>query len=311
LFEGAGARLLDWRAEQGATTFVFAGEEPAGAEEHRKALVRAGRLVERPGIAVTAPAVERYRLADSRAELARVLDDDSTEALHFGREYFMRGGRYLYQSVPELARSGRRDTNRRWELITERLKMRGLGLQDRLVLDVGSNAGMMLAAALAEGAAFGVGWDRPDVAALGGRVLGGLGYTRFEMVGADLGEGYRLVPHVPAHVAPLLNGCGVLYLAIRHHVGFVADLADIPWAFLVYEGGEEETAAELESTFAPLRERCAFTIADRRDYRDGEGQPRPLAILVRQEPRGARHTRAGRGVQRVGSRQTADQPPTT
>jgi NAD(P)-dependent dehydrogenase (short-subunit alcohol dehydrogenase family) len=46
-------------------------------------------------------------------------------------------------------------------------------------------------------------------------------------------------------------------------------------------GREEETAAELEQTLSPLRDRCDFTIAYRLDYRDGEGRARPLAILVR------------------------------
>lgn len=278
---GAGARLLDWREHAGATEFVVDGDPPPGASERTAEMLRAGRLVERRGAPADAPAFARYALADHRAELARVLDAEGTRRLHFGREYRLRGGRYLYQSVPELGRGGRRDTLRRWRLISERLDALDLGVRDRLVLDVGCNAGMMLGAALADGAAFGVGWDRPEIAELGRRLLGGLGYTRFALVGADLGEHHRLAPDVPPGPAALLDGCVVLYLAIRHHVGFVADLADLPWRVLVYEGGEEETAGALETTLAPLRERCAFTIADRRDYRDGEGRPRPLAVLVR------------------------------
>ena len=47
------------------------------------------------------------------------------------------------------------------------------------------------------------------------------------------------------------------------------------------EGSELETTAELEETLAPLRALCSFTIASAFDYRDGEGRPRPLAVLLR------------------------------
>jgi hypothetical protein len=280
--EGAGPPLHDWRPRpDGTTTFVLGADAPPGAEARETALLSKGRLRRRAQAAPGGLALERYEIADPRAEADRLLNPDTRKRLHFGREYKLRGGRYLYQSIPLLGQSGRRDTARRWQRIESALGRAGVSVKDRLVLDVGCNAGMMLASALAGGAAFGLGWDMPEVAQLGDRVLHALGFTRFELFGADLGEAYRLGDDVPAHVAPLLSGSVVLYLAIRHHVGFVGDLADLPWKAMVYEGGEEETAAGLEETLAPLRARTEFRLVEAVDYRDGEGRPRPLAILVR------------------------------
>ena len=157
----------------------------------------------------------------------------------------------------------------------------GLSVDDRLVLDVGCNAGMMLAAALADGAAWGVGWDLPEVSEQAEALLLALGYTRFDLIRGTLSPSYELGSDVPEHLRPLLNDSLVLYLAIRHHAGFVADLGSLPWRALVYEGGETESVARLEEALAPLRERTEFRVAAAVDFRDGEGLARPLAPLIR------------------------------
>jgi hypothetical protein len=231
---------------------------------------------------IDARRLERITPLPPDAAVQRVLDRPTRERLHFGREHLLRGRRYLYQSVPGAGESGRRDTRRRWVRISEELGRAGISVEDRLVLDVGCNAGMMLAEALEDGAAWGLGWDMPDIAAIGRRLLAALGFTRYELFGASLSPDYRLADDVPEHLVTHLDGSIVFYLAIRHHVGFVADLAELPWSALVYEGSELETTEGLEETLAPLRERCEFRIASAFAHRDGEGRSRPLAVLVRQ-----------------------------
>jgi hypothetical protein len=256
---GAAPQLYDW---------VEVGEETA--------------FVTAPGAPVDTALLERFRPDTPHTQVRRVLDRDARDRLHFGREHLLRGGRYLYQSVPGAGESGRRDTRRRWLRIDRELRRAGIGVEDRLVLDVGCNSGMMLAEALEAGAAWGLGWDLPEIAGIGRRLLAALGFTRFTLVDASLDGDYRLGQDVPAHLAARLDGSIVLYLAVRHHVGFVGDLGELPWAALVYEGSELETTEELEQTLAPLRATCDFEIATAFDHRDGEGRSRPLAVLVRQ-----------------------------
>ena len=223
----------------------------------------------------------RLSPATSEALLAQVLDSQATRTLHFGRERMFGESRYLYQSIPTVGEPGRRDSARRWRQISSMLAEQDLSVRGRLVLDVGCNAGMMLACSLADGAAWGLGWDLPEVSERASALLGALGFTRLDLIGAGLSPEYQLQPSIPQHLRPQLDGSIVLYLAIRHHAGFVADLAALPWRALLYEGGESESVERLHEILAPLRERTDFTIASALDSRDGEGQARPLALLMR------------------------------
>ena len=229
--------------------------------------------------------LERFTPMRPGDAVQRVLDRSTRDRLHFGREHVLRGGRYLYQSVPGAGESGRRDTVRRWHRISQELRRAGISVDDRLVLDVGCNSGMLLAEALDAGAAWALGWDLPDIASIGSKLLDAMGFTRFDLFGRSLSPDYRLADDVPEHLTARLDGSILFYLAIRHHVGFVADLADLPWTALVYEGSEFETAEELPETLAPLSARCDFEITAAYDYRDSEGGSRPLAVLVRQPVR--------------------------
>ena len=149
------------------------------------------------------------------------------------------------------------------------------------MLDVGCNAGMMLAASLGDGAAWGVGWDLPEVARRARSLLWRLGCTRFDIVEAELDSGYRISNDLPPHVAASMTSSVILYLAIRHHVGFLAELGELDWEVLVYEGGETESVARLDEALADLAELCEFDVRAAVDFRDGEGASRPLAVLVR------------------------------
>jgi SAM-dependent methyltransferase len=229
---------------------------------------------------------DHFALADPHAAVNRRLSRAARDELHFGLEYRLRGGRYLYQSVPAVGASGRRDSGRRWRFMSGLLAEQDVSVRDRLVLDVGCNAGMMLAATLADGAAWGVGWDRPAVARRGRELLLGLGFSRHDLIPGELDPDRPLAAEVPPHLRERLDGAIVLYLAIRHHVGWLRALAEIPWRALLYEGGEQESVATLEDSLRGLRELCDFDVAAAVDFRDGEGDPRPVAVLVRRPSKG-------------------------
>jgi hypothetical protein len=218
---------------------------------------------------------------DLDAAVRRALSDEVRRDLHYGSEYALKGRRYLYQSVPAVAASGRRNTLRRLDAIERLLDGAGRSVAGRLTLDVGCNAGVMLASTLAGGAAWGLGWDLPHVADRGRILLGALGFTRFDLFGAELEGDYDVLADVPPHLEPLLGGSTVLYLAIRHHVGFLRSLARFDWETMVYEGSEDESVGTLPEHLRDLRELCDFEVAAAVDFRDGETRPRPLAVLVR------------------------------
>lgn len=224
---------------------------------------------------------DHFAFEDPDAPVRRLLSAEARSDLHFGLEYRLRGGRYLYQSVPTVGATGRRDSSRRWRFMSALLAEHGISVRDRVVLDVGCNAGMMLASTLADGAAWGIGWDRPAVVGRGRALLLALGFTRHELIPGELERDRPLVAETPAHLRSRLDGSIVLYLAIRHHIGWLQELADVGWRAMLYEGGEHESVATLEQSLAGLRQLCDFDVAAAVDFRDGESEPRPVALLVR------------------------------
>jgi hypothetical protein len=151
----------------------------------------------------------------------------------------------------------------------------------RVVLDVGCNAGMMLAAALSDGASWGIGWDTPQVIRRAQQLLFALGYTRFELIGGDLEPESSLTNSISQPLRSSLEGCLVLYLAIRHHLGFLPDLGRVPWRIMVYEGGESERTSTLNRSLEDLHRTCRFDVVAATDFRDGESGARPVAVLIR------------------------------
>lgn len=225
---------------------------------------------------------ENFVVPDPARLTRKLLDKDARSDLHFGTEYKLKGRRYLYQSVPGVHATGRRNSLRRWRKIRSMLGDAGVTLDDRVVLDVGCNAGMMLAASLSDGALWGLGWDLPPVIKRSRDLMLTSGYTRFDLFGQELTADYSLLDDIPESLHRRLPGAVVLYLAVRHNTGFfVSGLADIPWKALVYEGGEVESVATLEESLSGLRKLCDFEVVDAIDFRDGETGSRPLAVLVR------------------------------
>jgi hypothetical protein len=199
---------------------------------------------------------------------------------HFGLSTPLRGGKYLYQSVPGIRRVGRRNTAKRWTVIREALGQAGIQMSDRVVLDVGCNSGMMIHCALAEGAGWAHGWDLPDVIAATEELLLSLGATRFSLTGATLSPTYPVEESLPAHLRGRLSEAVVFYLAVREHIGLLDGLSRIPWRALVYEGHQWEQLSEVPRFVEPLL-RDGVEISAALSISDGDCGSRPLLVLKR------------------------------
>jgi hypothetical protein len=200
---------------------------------------------------------------------------------HFGSTPFHRGSRrYLYQSVPGIE-NGKRDTSLRWQLFVRALDEIGIRLQGRVVLDVCCNSGMILASALSERAMWGVGWDLPNVARSAQRLQSLLGNTRLDIVPALLSEDYRLSADVPCHLYPAIDGAVVFFLAAWRYVGFMQDLANIPWKALFYEGHEEDTPEEWAQNCAVMQRKWNCKQAFSTRMSDGDCGARDIALFIR------------------------------
>lgn len=206
---------------------------------------------------------------------------DAAEATHFGDKSIIRGGRYLYQSVPGLSLPGKRDIGVRMKALTALLDKAGVSVKDRLVLDVGCNVGMMMAQYLKLGALWCHGWDQEVVVPHTERLLYALGCTRFSTTGGVIAKSIRLQDCLPPHVKPHLEGCAISYLAIRGHIDWLDALGEIPWAFMIYEGHEGETTEQSLKYLEEFNKRVPFQIAAQGEYADGDSEPRTVAILIR------------------------------
>jgi hypothetical protein len=206
---------------------------------------------------------------------------EAAEASHFGDKSMLRGGRYLYQSVPGVNLPGKRDVKARVDVLRQMMGEVGASVEKRLVLDIGCNVGMMLAQYLALGALWCHGWDRAVVTPHTERLLLALGCTRFSLTGGDIAQSQPLDTDVPQFVRHALDGCVISYLAVRGHLGWLDALARIPWSFLIYEGHESDTREDFETFMNQLNALVRFRIATVRDYRDGDSEPRTIAILMK------------------------------
>lgn len=206
---------------------------------------------------------------------------EATKVSHFGDTSVLRGGRYLYQSIPGVNLPSKRSIGDRMRVLNALLASTNLSLRDRLVLDVGCNIGMMMGQYLKLGARWCHGWDRDHVTQQTEKLLLALGCTRFSTTGGDITSAQGMESDLPAFLTPRLDGCVISYLAVRGHLGWLDALARIPWNFLIYEGHEGETREDFERYVAQFRATTEFTIGGVIQYADGDSDERTLAILVR------------------------------
>ena len=206
---------------------------------------------------------------------------EAAEASHFGDTSILRGGRYLYQSVPGLNLPAKRSIEARMQALTKLLDEAGVSVADRLVLDVGCNVGMMMGQYLKLGALWCHGWDQEVVVPHTERLLLALGCTRFATSGGVISKSLRLQDALAPHVKAHLDGCVISYLAIRGHIDWLDALAEIPWAFMIYEGHEGESTKQSLQYLEAFNQRVPFRIAAQGEYADGDSDPRTVAILIR------------------------------
>jgi len=206
---------------------------------------------------------------------------EATEASHFGDESVLRGGRYLYQSVPGVNLPSKRSIDERMKVFRQALTAAGVSVEDRLVLDIGCNIGMMMGQYLKLGARWCHGWDRKHLVPHTERLLGALGCTRFSTTGTDISSAQPLEENLPAFLRPYLDGCVISYLAVRGHLGWLDGLSTVPWKVLIYEGHEGETRADFEEYIKEFSALTTFRIGHQTSYVDGDSDERTLAILVK------------------------------
>jgi len=205
----------------------------------------------------------------------------AAEQTHFGDTTMLRGGRYLYQSVPGVKLPAKRNVANRMKTLNRLLKEAGVSVKERVVLDVGCNIGMMMGEYLNLEAKWCHGWDRASTTPHTERMLLALGCTRFSTTGADITSSQSLRDDLPKHVAAFLEGCVISYLAIRGHLNWLEDLKQIPWSFMIYEGHEGETFEYFESHLEELRRLANFELGPTDTYVDGDSEERTVAILIR------------------------------
>jgi hypothetical protein len=202
-------------------------------------------------------------------------------ASHWGDCSVLRGGRYLYHTVPGLRLPGRRDTMHRGTRLAELLSAAGVSIQDRLVLDIGCNVGMMMGQYLRMAAAWCHGWDMPEVIPHTRELLLATGCTRFSLSSVQVDQNRDLINDLPDFLKRRVCGCVISYLAVRHPLGWINDLARIQWSVLIYEGHEDDSPKDFERYMTELSQKVCFRVGSVATFRDGDCGPRTVAVLLR------------------------------
>jgi hypothetical protein len=221
-----------------------------------------------------------FMLKDGQQYLSQVADG-IREDVHFGNKHWIRGGKYLYQSIPGLA-VGKRDIDARWRFFQDLLQKHGISVEGSVVLDVGCNAGMILYSALVHGASWAVGWDRPNVASAAQRLLLSLGMTRFNIYGADIssepGFSFPLPPNIgPAHSAILF------YLSMVKHIGLPDSVNKLPFKVMVYEDHFGASLPEAKSHLQKIEQGWGLDLDEITSYRDGDGSEEHVVAILRRD----------------------------
>lgn len=221
---------------------------------------------------------QSFMMKDNLKYIDQIASDLKND-VHFGDEHWLRGGKYLYQSIPGM-HIGMRMINKRWELFRRLLTEAGADLNGNTVFDIGCNMGMMIHSALAEGARWGVGWDRPNIVPHSRKLLRAMGMTRFDLFAKDIDAQSNFVSQVPSHA---VGGKGsiLFFLAMRKHIGFPTGVNDLPFEFMLYEGHESETRQQNEEWLREIEEKWNLENCGIHEYQDGDSRPRFAAVLRR------------------------------
>ncbi len=197
---------------------------------------------------------------------------------HFGSKYFVRGGKYLYQSVPQYSKYGKRDTDIRWNVIEDMLSKSNLTLYKKVVFDIGCNIGMIIGKCLNSGAFWCVGWDRSNLISHTDRILSLLGYGRYNLYGADLDQNYQFHRDVPNHLENMVDDAFLFFLSMRAHIGFPRNLLKMPWRYMVYEDHQNEER-NMDKYLAEIKKIIKIKVLGHSSITDADSFRRPLVLL--------------------------------
>lgn len=225
---------------------------------------------------------EPFILRDKKS-LIKKMCYEACGLLDLGELGLMGTERYGSRSGSGVPRIKVRDVQKRWSIVNNLLHDSGLDVSGRLVLDIGCKAGLMLSCALADGALWGIGWDRPDVIEHTKRLNAVLGNTRLNFFGAKLSEQYRLSDDIPERFNSLLGESVIFYLTVWGHIGFIRELGRIPWRALVFEEREDSTWERFSSKLPTIQSEWCCTLTVKSDIRNGDGRTGSIAVLVRKK----------------------------
>jgi hypothetical protein len=223
---------------------------------------------------------QNFLLADYEAFLTATAEEAAAQS-HFGDKSLLRGGKYLYQTVPGVSLPGKRGVDDRIAALSKLMESCGVSVDDKLVLDFGCNVGMMIGQYLKLGSIWCHGWDRAQITPHTEKLLLALGCTRFSTTGGDISKDQPVEEDLPAFLHSHLDGCVISYLAVRAHIGWLDALGRLPWSFLIYEGHEGETVDHFHTDLEQLRALTDFEIGAVNQYVDGDSDERTIAILIR------------------------------
>jgi len=227
--------------------------------------------------------IDFQQLLVHQKPLLRKITETSSEDVHFGgsSQLFRQGKKYLYQSVPGLSSSAKRDTEYRWKIYRAMLEKQGVKVNGKVVLDVCCNTGVMLAHAIGDGAAWGIGWDLPNVVPHSRKLMQILGAACSTLIPTHLSPEYNISESIPKWLKPKTDGSILFYLAAIQHVGIIQDLANIPWKTVFFEDHEGITNDEADSNLRQLQEAWGCQLLWQGKISDGDCGSRSVAILQR------------------------------
>ena len=110
-----------------------------------------------------------------------------------------------------------------------------------------------------------------------------IGCMRFSLTSGPITREQPVETNVPDFVRSGLDGCVISYLAIRGHIGWIAALGRVPWEFMVYEGHEVESEADLQKFISELQPLVRVRVVEQQIYVDGTSKPRVVAIIARKK----------------------------
>ncbi len=224
---------------------------------------------------------QQFGLLDPARLPSQIVNSESGK-LSFGDVNFLRSNKpYIYQSIPGVRIAARRDSNHRWQKIKNLLADVDISVNNRLILDICCNTGMMLSMPLSEGALWGIGWDLPQIAETALQLQRSLGFSRIDIIKASLSADYSLLADIDNRFITYLNESIVFYLAAYNHIGLLSELAKIPWRVLIFEGHEDDHKEEYSKVITFFEKECSSRLSGETTIQDGDSQHRHLLMYLR------------------------------